>query len=421
MPSVDIRTLILLLALGNALLFLALASFRFVRADGHSVVTHSWTLSKLLQALAWTLLWLRDIVPPLWSIEVGNTLLLGGLALEALAAWRFATGQTPRWLMTVAAMAVLARYPLNLLGGNGAAHRVAVASLLAAGLFGIAGWAVLWLRAERTRLQFVVGGCTLMLAAVVMLRGVLAAWPGQGFALFDANAIQVATFLALFLLMLINGVGMVLLDTERTGERLNTLATRDSLTGVSNRRDFERRLKVMLASASRNGYPLTLMAVDLDHFKHINDTYGHPVGDAVLRAFAARCEAAVRESDVVGRVGGEEFMVGMNGASLAEATAAAERLRLAVADGGIAATPQVSVDLTVSIGLAMLAEGDDAAALVARADAALYRAKRNGRNRVEVDGQAPVPTGVQWHEALSEFPLGGAGEAADTPRAVVSP
>ncbi|MBT0960019.1 GGDEF domain-containing protein [Denitromonas iodatirespirans] len=405
MPSVDIRTLILLLGLGNLLLFLALASFRFVQADARSSVTRTWTLSKLLQGLAWGLLWLRGEIPPFWSIEVGNTLLLGGVALEALAAWRFATGRTPRWLVVLVAAAVLARYPLNGLGNADAAQRVVVASLLVAGLFGVTGWAVLWKRVERTPLQFVVGGCTLLLAGVVMLRGLVAAWPGQGFALFDANFIQVATFLALFLLMLVNGVGVVLLDTERSGERLNTLATRDSLTGVSNHRDFQRRLRVMLASASRNRYPLTLMAVDLDHFKQVNDTYGHPVGDAVLHSFAQWCEAAVRESDVVGRVGGEEFMVGMNGASLEEATAIAERLRAAVAASRVAVNPRESVEVTVSIGLATLTDSDDVATLVARADAALYRAKRNGRNRVEIDGQVSLPTGQRWREPMSELPV----------------
>ncbi|KAA3653934.1 MAG: GGDEF domain-containing protein [Proteobacteria bacterium] len=396
MPSLDIRTLIFLLALGNLLLFTTLLSSRFVQ-DGHDGgPSRLWAVSKLLQSAAWTLLWARGSVPGFWSIEVANTLLLGGFGLETLAAWRFSTGRLPRWLLAVVVAAVLVRYPLNQLGDNLPAHRVAVASYLSAGLFVLTGWGLLWQRSGRSRLQVFVGGCTLALAAVVMMRGVLASVPDAGFTLLDGNAIQVATFLALFLLMLTNGFGVVLLSAERSSARLTTLATRDSLTGCSNRRDFLERLRVMVASASRNGYPLTLMAVDLDHFKQVNDTYGHPGGDRVLQQFVRRCEAAVRETDVVGRLGGEEFMVAMNGAGAVEALDVAERLRVAVANRPITLSARQRVTISVSIGLATLRSGEDGAALVARADAALYRAKRNGRNRVDVDGQAPVPTGASW-------------------------
>ncbi len=404
MPSLDIRTLILLLGVGNLLLFLTLMSFRFVQEDRHSGVSQLWAVSKLLQSAAWALLWARGSISGFWSIEVGNTLLLAGFGLETLAAWKFSSGRLPRWLIGLVLAAVVARYPLNLLGGDAAAHRVAVASLLSAGLFGLTGWALVGLQAERTRLQYFIGGGTLLLAAVVATRGIVAAMPEHGFALLDANGIQVATFLSLFLLMLTNGFGVVLLDTERVGHRLNTLATRDSLTGISNRRDFLERLRVMVASASRNDYPFTLMALDLDHFRQVNDSYGHAGGDRALAGFARLCETTVRESDVFGRVGGEEFMVAMNGASAEEAAVVAERLRALVADSPVALSSRQSVKLSVSVGLATLIAGDDVAALMARADAALYRAKRNGRNRVDVDGQAPIPSGASWQSEASRFP-----------------
>ncbi|MCZ4303981.1 GGDEF domain-containing protein [Zoogloeaceae bacterium G21618-S1] len=391
----------MLLSLGNLLLFLTLMSFRFVQEDRNSGVSQLWMASKLLQSAAWGLLWARGSISGFWSIEVGNTLLLAGFGLEMLAAWQFSSGRLPRWLIATVVVVVAVRYPFNLLGGDDPAHRVFVASLLSAGLFGMTGWALVWLRPERTRLQYFVGGGTLLLAAVVAMRGVLAGWPGHGFTLLDANGIQVATFLSLFLLMLTNGFGVVLLDTERVGHRLNTLATRDSLTGVSNRRDFFERLRVMLASASRNDYPLTLMALDLDHFKQVNDSYGHPGGDVALRSFARLCEATVRESDVVGRVGGEEFMVAMNGAGADDALVVAERLRALVAHTPAVLSSRESVNLSVSIGLATLIAGDDVASLMTRADAALYRAKRNGRNRVDVDGQAPIPTGASWQPEAS--------------------
>ncbi|TVT51166.1 MAG: GGDEF domain-containing protein [Denitromonas halophila] len=404
MPSLDIRTLILLLGLGNLLLFLTLVSFRFVRDDRNAGVSHLWMVSKLLQSAAWALLWARGSISGFWSIEVGNTLLLAGFGLETLAAWQFSRGRLPRWLIAVVVVVVAVRYPLNLLGGADPAHRVVVASLLSAGLFAMTGWALVWLRPERTRLQYFIGGSTLLLAAVVATRGVLAGWPGNGFALLDANVIQVATFLSLFLLMLTNGFGVVLLDTERVGHRLKTLATRDSLTGVSNRRDFLERLRVMVASASRNGYPFTLMALDLDHFKQVNDRFGHPGGDIALCRFAQLCEDTVRESDVVGRVGGEEFMVAMNGAGAEEALAVAERLRALVASTPVTLASRGELDLSVSVGLATLIAGDSVASLMTRADAALYRAKRNGRNRVDVDGQAPAPNGASWLEQASRFP-----------------
>ena len=164
------------------------------------------------------------------------------------------------------------------------------------------------------------------------------------------------------------------------------MALYDSLTGLNNRRSLERRLPAMIETARARGAPLTMMVLDIDHFKRVNDTYGHDVGDRVLKGFGAELRDTVRSGDLICRLGGEEFVVVMPGADAAEAARIAERARRTtesrefLVDGAAA-----SVSITVSIGLAEWRENWNYAELYRRADRALYRSKSAGRNRVTQD------------------------------------
>jgi diguanylate cyclase (GGDEF)-like protein len=167
-------------------------------------------------------------------------------------------------------------------------------------------------------------------------------------------------------------------------QEIMRLAATDPLTGVANRRHFMERAGIEVERARRSGHALSLLMVDADHFKKVNDTYGHDVGDAVLKALAETLVTNVRPMDVVARLGGEEFAVLLPEASAAMAADSAERLRLAV---GALRVPHgdVGVAFTVSIGAAAVAPGahgvEDA---LKAADSALYEAKQGGRNRVVV-------------------------------------
>lgn len=163
---------------------------------------------------------------------------------------------------------------------------------------------------------------------------------------------------------------------------LADLAQRDPLTGLANRRTFEEALRREVARARRSGAPLAVAALDVDHFKRVNDAHGHPAGDAVLAAVAARAAAALRAGDLLARVGGEEFAALLPGAGLAAAAEVAERVRAAIAGAPLEADGR-SLSVTASLGCAALEPSDpDGAALLARADARLYQAKRAGRDRV---------------------------------------
>ncbi|WP_337876649.1 PleD family two-component system response regulator [Elioraea sp.] len=175
-----------------------------------------------------------------------------------------------------------------------------------------------------------------------------------------------------------------------------SLALTDPLTGLHNQRYLRGHLRALVASVRASGGSLAAMMLDLDHFKAINDRYGHAAGDAALRAVAGCIRAHVRLFDMVARYGGEEFAVVMPGATLADALIAAERLRREVATLAYQPLGQERHGLTVSIGVAALAAdaagSDEALAdgLLQRADLALYEAKRQGRNRViarEADGE----------------------------------
>ncbi|MDP3427755.1 MAG: diguanylate cyclase [Humidesulfovibrio sp.] len=164
-------------------------------------------------------------------------------------------------------------------------------------------------------------------------------------------------------------------------EELQRLASTDSLTGISNRRNFLDRAQVELMRSERYGLRLALLMLDIDKFKNVNDTFGHAMGDAVLKAVVAACNQDLRQVDIFGRLGGEEFAALLPQTDQAGAQATAERMRQAVAAIKIP-VEEGSISVTISLGLAELRRGEDLDALMRRADAALYRAKDQGRNRI---------------------------------------
>ena len=170
----------------------------------------------------------------------------------------------------------------------------------------------------------------------------------------------------------------------RLYEQTERLATTDGLTGLLNRRTFNAQLQSRLREAQRYKRPLSLLLLDIDHFKKVNDTHGHPAGDAVLRGVASVAQAQARESDLVARYGGEEMALVLPETDARGALAIAERIRAAVA-AAQHPTEQGSLRVTLSVGVATWpGSGDDPEALLESADKALYRAKQGGRNRVEV-------------------------------------
>jgi len=174
---------------------------------------------------------------------------------------------------------------------------------------------------------------------------------------------------------------------ERMLNKLYEASVRDALTGAFNREHFEERLKVEVAYARRHNTQVSLLMFDLDHFKNVNDTYGHPAGDAALITVSEKVRNALRTEDVFARYGGEEFAVVLRGIDLEGARRAGERLRVIISAQPVVHNGQ-AIPVTVSIGAANLRDCPDPSttALVAIADRRLYAAKRGGRNRVVAEG-----------------------------------
>ena len=160
---------------------------------------------------------------------------------------------------------------------------------------------------------------------------------------------------------------------------------RDALTGLANRTGLDFAFRRLIDTMGSHGTSLSCAVVDIDHFKALNDTYGHPVGDQVLRIVTRALLASVRPADIVGRSGGDEFIVILPGADLSAAHTIGDNIRAAIASSDVQSVlgPDTLGGITGSVGVAQYRPGDTAKALIDRADQCLYRAKQNGRNRVE--------------------------------------
>lgn len=252
----------------------------------------------------------------------------------------------------------------------------------------------------RSQLSLVLG---LLIAAVTLLVGLATATDdGHGHLLGIPD-----TFWALALLGLVVGlIGQMLMNSRAALRRernlvrtaaqlrevsaeLDRLARTDALTGVANRRAFFDILGVEFRRSKRYGRQLSVLMLDLDHFKDVNDRWGHPFGDEVLRQTTQVVSANIRESDLIGRYGGEEFALALPETPIAAALEVAEKLRAAIEahefrTRDVPGVGEPPVHLTISIGVAALPveEEQDEVELLGRADQALYDAKRTGRNRV---------------------------------------
>lgn len=198
-------------------------------------------------------------------------------------------------------------------------------------------------------------------------------------------------FLEVVLLLFITALCTVILVAERLQKELTYQARTDPLTGTLNRRGYQELAERELLKASRSGRPFAVLVADIDHFKRLNDTYGHAAGDMVLQYFCALLNRVLRQTDILARLGGEEFVIMLPETPPLEAMDVAERLRRTVQD-----TPmtfqEFMIPITVSIGVAHFPDASDSLdGLQAFADSALYRAKKSGRNSVSDQPLASEP------------------------------
>ena len=346
-----------------------------------------WAAALLVNAIGHLLIMLRGLIPDLLSIVVGN-LMLSSVFVGMIAAVYQFQGRPVRWALLLAPPLLVLVFVSVFIENFPA--RVSFVGLVI-GLQAV--WALLAALSHRHatvgRGQWLlVAG--LSLEAVVLGGRALVAISTHSEAtnILQGSGLQTLTFLATFSVVLVSSVGFVFMSRDRADENNRVLAALDPLTGVANRRSLIAALDRDVARAQRMREPMALMMVDIDHFKDVNDQYGHPAGDRVLCSVVNVLRQRVRAQDLVGRYGGEEFMVLLPDTGLVGAEQLARELCKAVEESRCPAdgVPGPGIAVTVSIGVfgGRLESGDSWDMLIAAADRALYQAKNNGRNRVEV-------------------------------------
>jgi len=353
-----------------------------------------WSL--LLFALGMGLVALRGQVPDLVGVLIGDTVLFAA-AIPMMGSVRSingeAAGDVPGWLL-VAMGFVLITFWL-LVSPDQTARIVVFSAIIALQYFRIARYLFSSLPKQGRSSQAFTAAVAALFSVSSAARVVLTLTAGKLDDLFQPSHVQSVSLLAYIVFLVGATLGIMWMEIQRLEANLVRLATIDGLTGMLNRRAFLDAAEREISRCKRSGESFGFAMFDLDWFKRINDTYGHPAGDSVLRWSADTLRNAIRPHDFLGRYGGEEFALVLPGTDTITASAVVERCRQAVERQSIDHDGR-PIRVTVSAGIAAFGEdGSDLATLTAAADAALYQAKKAGRNRVvaasDADSQRVPP------------------------------
>ncbi|MBY0411724.1 MAG: GGDEF domain-containing protein [Burkholderiaceae bacterium] len=369
-----------------------------------------WSAALLLNAVGHFLFMLRGQVPDAFSVVLANVLLSSVLTAMVAAVAQFQGRSLPWWALAIPSATV--GFCTALFSSDYWMRVASVGVVLAV--------QSLWTLSVAVDRRYVAPGRGLWLmvaglsteAVILGNRAWIAAFSRDSATnILQSSILQTLTFVGSVVVVLVCSLGFVFMLRDRADENNRRLAALDPLTGVANRRLLLSALYRDIARALRIRAPLAVLMVDIDHFKKVNDQHGHLVGDAVLCHVVSVLRANVREQDVVGRYGGEEFLLLLADTSLQGAVQLAELLREAAeaTPYPLASAPGGAIAVTVSIGVfgAPLQAGDTAERLIDAADRALYRAKELGRNRVEVAGSLPclVENTVASRTLPTAYPL----------------
>jgi diguanylate cyclase (GGDEF)-like protein len=347
-----------------------------------------WAYGNLAMFLAWFLIGVRGFIPDFLSIVIGNSLLILSFAFfsESLLVFREKPHNRLQPYIIAGFVAVI-QYAFSEIWPNIAA-RVIVISVVGAAIFFQISWSFRMARSEvgsphSRPTASMVEAVGFLTGVVYLIRAIHAVYTmAPNDSLFEPNYFHELSFVVFFISSVLLSFGFVLINLIRLYVKQERLATYDSLTGVYNRHAVFDLLEQRLMD--RNGGPdrLSLLMIDLDRFKIVNDRLGHPDGDKILAQIGRAIQNATRPGDILGRVGGDEFLVIMPGTNEREAVAIADRLRSVVSDA-LRDFIDPDMQVTLSIGVA---ERDESKPyrdeLVRRTDKALYRAKRAGGNQV---------------------------------------
>jgi diguanylate cyclase (GGDEF)-like protein len=389
----DIRSALLVGAMLTLMIGLVLLVVGRALSPTYRPSIHWWVGATLLQPAGFVLLSLRDTLSPLLSILVANAFVSLGCAAYVVALrhfFRLPSGRGP--LVGLVALAVAVSFYWGLVEPDLARRLISISVVLAVVLGTSAN---IIYRHGRDAVRHVAGLAFAGAAAIMAYRAVILLFdPTLVTGVFQLTHVQLLTYAVGSVLPVIATIGFLLLCTERSQHELEHAARVDYLTGCYNRRAIEELATQSIASARRHGVPLSVLVLDIDHFKRINDELGHAIGDLALVESVARIRTTLRAEDLLGRLGGEEFIVLMPSADGASAVQAGERIRRS-----FSAQP-LRMDghhrsVTLSIGVATLAPMDRGfSQLLQRGDRAMYAAKNAGRDLVMPDamtGWEPLP------------------------------
>lgn len=346
-----------------------------------------WSAGLLASAVGHTLFLLQGFVPYVPSIVLANALLSAALAILTSAIYQF-HGRHTNWWLVLAPPALIAIFVIMF------SHDFLARVIFFSAVVTLQGLWMLRVILD-SRFPTVGRGPRLIVAGlgVTILtlagRAVVAAFFWRDATdILQGTTWQTLTFMSTFVFIHVCSIGFVFMSRDRADESNRQLAALDALTGVANRRSLIAELERDVARAVRTGKPIAVMMLDIDHFKNVNDRHGHPAGDKVICCVVNVLRQGLREGDLVGRYGGEEFLVVVPDTALVDAQGLAGKLCKAVeatlCDIGKVQGSGIAVTISVGVFCGCLEAGDRSEMLIDAADRALYRAKTNGRNRVEV-------------------------------------
>lgn len=374
---VHIPTIFLIIIATAGTLTIAVGSVTRVKEQKELML---WAIGLALHTLAYILFFLRGHLSPLTYVLVANGVLSASYSSFYAAIGEFLHRRLSKVLVVGPPVALIVMFTFLMDDLN--------ARIIASGLI-FASHCFLALTILSSRKEVIAGRGKYLLSAglilticVLFIRIVnVALNPNAISDMFNQTPIQVMTFFAAFLALILMSNGFVLMSKERADEHILQMAMKDQLTGAWNRIRLEKEAPQEITRLERYGQPSSLIIVDLDHFKRVNDQYGHIAGDLILKEFCSVVQSCIRTTDILARWGGEEFVILLPNSGYINATPLAERIRLAVEKHEF----PYNLKLSVSIGLATCQASDTWNSWLDRADKALYRAKSDGRNRVQVD------------------------------------